>query len=76
MNATIERFFAGHNRPQASRKELTEAGISLRRIAAAVAAGDLRQGVTGYWLPRPADPGAAAVMRGAIADRNYNRDDE
>lgn len=68
---TIEGFFEGLGKKQATRSEMERAGISLRRIARAVESGSLRAGTTGYWLPRPADPGAASVMRRAMTNADH-----
>jgi hypothetical protein len=56
-------------------EELRFAGFPSAWLAALVASGALRQGVTGYWLPEAPDPGALAVMRGALSDAEaYDND--
>lgn len=68
MNATrtIHTFFAGLDKRQATEAELAAAGITRGAADRAVREGDLRRGVSGYWLPRPPDPGATAVMQRAM----------
>lgn len=47
---------------------LSRAGIRKGEIRRAVSRGDLRQGVTGFWLPERPDPGAMLVMQSALSD--------
>jgi hypothetical protein len=53
----------------ASEAALLAAGLTARAIQRLVAAGELRRGITGFWLPTTPDPGALRVMRAAIDDQ-------
>lgn len=43
-------------------------GLSRVDISRALLAGEIRKGLTGYWLREAPDPGALAVMRAAIRE--------
>ena len=77
----IEMLFAGAHRQ--GRKMLTHGematvaavqGVTRKQLDIAISDGDLRKGVDGYWLPEAPDPGAIAVMRAAMRDRDYSQE--
>lgn len=63
---TITSVFQQSKAKQLSEAQLLAAGITHKQLDIAVRNEEVRKGLTGYWLPRPADPGAAAVMRRAM----------
>ena len=75
MVHTLQAVFARAGREQLTGAELARAGFTARRVAAAVRAGALRTGVTGFWLPRAADPGAAMIFRNALRETAQRTED-
>lgn len=71
MKARLREIFARTDRQQLSRSDLIAAGLTTTVIRRAVKYGALREGVSGYWLPAPGDPGAAQVMQAAIAGKDF-----
>jgi hypothetical protein len=76
----LQRFAAARGGAAiASAHALHAVGFTPRRLADLVARGDLRRGVSGYWLPEPPDPAAWRLMGAALDgafDDDFDDDEE
>lgn len=68
----LHAFFRRQRAAVAPPEKLRAAGFTAAELRRAVAAGRLRKGVSGYWLPEEPDPGALYVMRMQKHARDYD----